>query len=77
MKAWKLSDEVNKVHDDLYNPNDPSDNASKTYLMLIIKSVFNNEEVTTENVVWTQSVLEVIFDVDHLSTKMDGDIIET
>src|SRR2546430_2041400 len=25
MKAWKSSDEVNKVHDDLYNPNDPSD----------------------------------------------------
>ena len=45
--------------------------------MLIIKSVFNNEEVTTENVVWTQSVLEAIFDVDHLSTKIDGDIIET
>ena len=77
MKAWKSSDEVNKVHDDLYNPNDPSDNASETYLMLIIKSVFNNEEVTTENVVWTQSVLEAIFDVDHLSTKIDGDIIET
>jgi hypothetical protein len=77
MKAWKSSDEVNKVHDDLYNPNDPSDKASETYLMLIIKSVFNNEEVTTENVVWTQSVLESIFDVDHLSSKIDGDIIET
>ena len=28
------------------------------------------------NAIWTQAVLEAIFDANHLSTKLDNDIIE-
>ena len=77
MKAWKTSKEVKLVYGNLYRsvPDDPS---SDTYLALIIRSVFPSEkEITQENAVWTQSVLESIFDVEYLSTKIDNDVIES
>ena len=78
IKAWKTSKEVNAVYDDLYRPSVPDDPSSDTYLVLIIRSVFPSEkEITQENAVWTQSVLESIFDVEYLSTKIDNDVIES
>ena len=78
IKAWKTSKEVNAVYDDLYRPSVPDDPSSDTYLALIIRSVFPSEkEITQENAVWTQSVLESIFDVEYLSTKIDNDVIES
>jgi len=78
MKAWKTSKEVKSVYGDLYSPSVPDDPSSDTYIALIIKSVFHSEkEVTRENVLWTQSVLESIFDVEYLSTKIDNDVIES
>lgn len=76
IKEWKLSDEAASVHEDLYKPSDQDDEHSETYLHLIIKNAFSEDEVTPANIVWAQSVLEAIFDVDHLSTKIDNDIIE-
>ena len=76
MKLWKESEEVKAVHDDLYKPSNPDDESSDTFFTLIIKSVFTEKELTNENVIWTQSVLESIFDVEHLSTKIDSDIID-
>jgi hypothetical protein len=76
MKEWKQSDEVMSVHDDLYKPSDPGDESSDTFFSLIFRSVFGEKEMTTDNLIWTQSVLETIFDVDHLSTKVDSDIID-
>jgi hypothetical protein len=67
---------VKAVHDDLYKPSNPDDESSDTCFALIMKFVFNNKEMTTDNVVWTQAVLESIFDVDHLSTKIDSEIID-
>ena len=78
IKAWKTSKEVNAVYDDLYSPSVPDDPSSDTYAALIIRSVFPSEkEITQENAVWTQSVLESIFDVEYLSTKIDNDVIES
>src|SRR5215469_12638293 len=76
MKLWKESEEVKAIHDDLYKPSNPDDESSDTFFTLIIKSVFTEKELTNENVIWTQSVLESIFDVEHLSTKIDSDIID-
>ena len=78
IRQWKMNEDVQKVHDDLYAPSNPSDPSSDTYIALIIKSVFTSEnERTNANVIWTQSVLEVIFDQNHISTKIDADIVET
>ena len=76
MKEWKQSAEVNSVHDDIYKPSNPNDESSDTYLTLIFKSTFSEKEQTTSNAIWTQSVLESIFDVDYLSSKIDTDVIE-
>ena len=77
-KEWKLSQNTRKVYEDLYKSSDPDDTASDTYVALIIKSVFAVEkERTHANGIWVQSVLEIIFDEKHLSTKIDSDIIET
>jgi hypothetical protein len=78
MKAWKTSKEVKSVYGDLYSPSVPDDPSLDTYIALIIKSVFPSEkEVMRENALWTQSVLESIFDVEYLSTKIDNDVIES
>lgn len=77
MKEWKYSKTVQKVHEDLYSQSDPDNPLSDTYLTLIIKSVFAEKELTNENAMWTLSVLESIFDVNHLSSKIDSDVIET
>lgn len=77
IKAWKTSKEVKAVYDDLYSPSVPNDPSSDTYAALIIRSVFSDKEITRENAVWTQSVLETIFDVEYLSTKIDNDVIES
>lgn len=77
MREWKSSEEVKKVHEELYLPSDPTDPTSDTYLTVIIKAVFPEKERTNQNAKWAQSVLEAIFDVEHLSTKIDADIVET
>ena len=78
MRAWKASKNVQQVHEDLYKPSDSDDPPSDTYITLIIKSVFASEkERTNENAIWAQSVLEVIFDEDHLSSKIDADIVDS
>lgn len=78
MREWKTSEEVKKVHEDLYQPSDPNDPGSDTYLTVIIKAVFPSEkERTNKNATWAQSVLEAIFDENYLSPKIDVDIVET
>jgi len=58
------------------NPSGPNDPNSDTYLMLIIQSVFSLKEYSTANAILTRAVLEAIFDENHLSTKIDTDIID-
>jgi hypothetical protein len=78
MLEWKTREEVQKVHEELYQPSDPKDLASDTFLTVIIKTVFPSEkERTNKNAMWTQSVLEAIFDTKYLSSKIDADIVET
>jgi hypothetical protein len=78
MREWKTSEEVKKVHEDLYEPSDPDDATSDIFLTVIIKAVFTSEkERTIKNAKWVQSVLEAIFDENHLSPKIDVDIVET
>ena len=78
IKAWKTSKEVRAVYGDLYRPSVPDDPSSGLYIALIIKSVFPSEkELTQKNAVWAQAVLESIFDVRYLSTKIDNDVIES
>ena len=77
MLEWKSSEEVRKVHEELYMPSDPEDPSSDTFITLIIKTVFTLEtEQTNENAIWAQSVLEAIFDESHLSIKIDVNIVE-
>jgi len=78
IKAWKTSKEVKAVYGDLYRPSVPDDPSSDLYIALIIKSIFPSEkELTQKNAVWAQAVLESIFDVRYLSTKIDNDVIES
>ena len=78
IKAWKTSKEVKAVYGDLYRPSVSDDPSSDLYIALIIKSVFPSEkELTQKNAVWAQAVLESIFDVRYLSTKIDNDVIES
>ena len=71
MREWKVSEEVQKVHKSLYQPSD-------TFLAVIIKTVFPSEkERTIKNATWAQSVLEAIFDKNHLSPKIDVNIVKT
>ncbi|RGB25908.1 hypothetical protein C1646_771097 [Rhizophagus diaphanus] len=78
MQMWKASKNVQQIHEDLYKPSDSDDLSSDTYITLIIKSVFASEkERTNENAIWAQSVLEVIFDEDHLLSKIDADIVDS
>ena len=78
IKAWKTSKEVKAVYGDLYRPSVPDDPSSDLYIVLIIKSVFPSEkELTQKNAMWAQAVLESIFNVRYLSTKIDNDVIES
>jgi len=77
MREWKDSDNVKRVHDDLYKPSDPSNPSSEKYISLIINNVFAEKERTQSNALWAQSVLETIFDENHLSTKIDADIVDS
>lgn len=77
MKEWKQSKTTRRAHHDLYSRSDPEDDNSDTYITLIIKSVFTDKEHTDANATWTQAVLESIFDENHLSTKIDSEVVET
>src|SRR5215471_7772276 len=77
MNTWKQGEDVKSVHDDLYKLSDPDDSSSDTFFTLIIMSIFSEKELTIDNVIWAQAVLESIFDIDHLLTKIDSDIVDT
>ena len=78
MKEWKQHPNTQKVYEDLYKSSDAENENADTYLTLIIKSVFTSEkERTSSNGVWVQSVLETIFDINHLSVKIDTDVVDT
>jgi hypothetical protein len=49
MREWKESDNVKRVHDDLYKPSDPSNPSSEKYISLIINNVFAEKERTQSN----------------------------
>ena len=76
MKEWKSSESVRKVHKELYNASDPDDPSSDTNISLIIQSTFPVKERTKGNAVWSQSVLEAIFDVEYLDSKIDVEIVD-
>ena len=78
MRNWKQLEIVKKAHQDLYDPSDPNNPDSDTFLTLIIKSVFFDEEERIQvNGIWIQAVLEIIFDENHLSSKIDSDAIDS
>jgi hypothetical protein len=76
MRKWKSSEAVRKVHEELYNPSNPDDPSSDTYLSSIIQATFTPKERTKENAIWAQSVLEAIFDEDYLDSKIDAEVVE-
>jgi len=76
IKAWKERLDVRQVYNDLYKPIDLNDPGSDTYVAVIVRSVFAEKECTMLNATWTQAVLESIFDMEHLSTKIDNEIVE-
>jgi hypothetical protein len=47
MREWKANEEVQKIHENLYQPSDPNDPKSDTFLALIIKTVFHSEKGRT------------------------------
>ncbi|RGB21664.1 hypothetical protein C1646_777567 [Rhizophagus diaphanus] len=75
MRDWKNDNNVKKAYEDLYSANNPE---SETYISLIIKNVFISEkEHTQKNAIWTQAILEIIFNEGHLSPKIDSNTIDT
>src|SRR3989440_273681 len=77
MWEWKMSEEAKTVYKKLYDLSDPNNPRSDTLITVIIKTIFSDKELTNENVRWAQSVLKTIFDTNHLSPKIDADIIES
>lgn len=78
MKEWKQNKKTRQVYQDLYSPSDSEDKNSDTYVTLIIKYVFTStKERTTPNAIWVQSVLEIIFDENNLSSKIISDDVDT
>ena len=67
---------MRQVYNDLYKPIDPNDPSFDTYVAVIVRSVFAEKECMMLNATWTQAVLESIFDMEHLSTKIDNEIVE-
>jgi len=67
---------VYQVYEDLYNPSNLNDPNLDTNLSVIIQAVFPPKEHSRANAIWTQAVIEVIFDENYLSMKLDNDIIE-
>ena len=67
---------MRQVYNDLYKPIDPNNPGSDTYVAVIIRSVFVEKECTMLNATWTQAVLELIFDMEHLSMKINNEIIK-
>ncbi|CAB4416100.1 unnamed protein product [Rhizophagus irregularis] len=73
MIEWKNSDKTKAAYEDLYSANNPE---SETYISLIIKNVFISEkEHTQKNAIWTQAILEIIFDETYLSPKIDSNTV--
>ncbi|CAG8561364.1 7993_t:CDS:2, partial [Dentiscutata heterogama] len=63
---------ISNVKLDSNNPN------SDTFLALIIKYTFISEDKCTyANAIWTQAVLELIFDKNYLLVKLDSDVVDT
>jgi hypothetical protein len=78
MRNWKMQENVKKAYDDLYSAIEPDNPESEICITLIIKSVFvSDEEQTDKNAIWTQAILEMIFDEEYLSTKIDSDSIDS
>ncbi|CAG8596943.1 5256_t:CDS:2, partial [Racocetra persica] len=64
-----------KVYEELYNLSDPNNPNSNIFLALIIKYAFIFEDKRTHaNAIWTQTVLELIFDENYLLAKLDSDV---
>jgi len=77
MHKWKTNDAVKKVHNELYSPSVPDEPTSDAYITVIIKTVFASEKKRmVANVMWTQAVLEAIFDEKHLLIKIDVDVVD-
>jgi hypothetical protein len=76
MRDWKNSEDTRLVHEDLYKLSVPDDESSDTYLVIIIKSAFSEKELTDKNAVWAQAVIESIFDVEHLLSKINTDVVD-
>ena len=76
MKVWKADIKTKDAYNKLYDRVDPDDQQSDTYVAKIIKETFAKSERTELNTLWTQAVLEVIFDPDFLSPKLDTDIVD-
>ena len=78
MREWKKNANTRKVYEDLYKSSDDDNENADKYISLIIKSTFTaKKERTTSNRIWVQSVLETIFDVNHLFTKIDTEVVST
>jgi hypothetical protein len=76
MKKWKNDSKTKVAYDQLYNHIDSQDQESDTYIAKIIKKTFAKNEQTELNTLWTQAVLEIIFDPGYLSPKLDTDEID-
>ncbi|CAG8547833.1 12476_t:CDS:2 [Cetraspora pellucida] len=65
-----------QMYKDLYNPSDLDNPNSNIFLSLIVKYVFvSDKEHTQANAVWTQAVLEIIFNEEYLLPKIDADFV--
>ncbi|KAF0476722.1 chad domain-containing protein: PROVISIONAL [Gigaspora margarita] len=84
MREWKKNSK--KAYKDLYNPSDLDNPNFATFFSLIIKaplapfaallgSIDSIANTALANAIWTQAVLETIFDEEYLSPKIDADVI--
>jgi hypothetical protein len=77
MKKWKNNSKTRAAYDQLlYNRIDLQEQESDMYVAKIIKETFAKNEQTELNTLWTQAVLEIIFDPGYLSPKLNTDEID-
>ncbi|CAI2187798.1 13126_t:CDS:2 [Funneliformis geosporum] len=76
IKNWKNNSKIRIAYNELYNHIDSQDQESDTYIAKFIKKMFARNDRTELNALWIQAVLEIIFDPEYLSTKLDTKAVD-
>lgn len=75
IKKWKNSTNVMWARDNLWSQVNESKKDNDTYINRITNQVFKVNNLTTNNCLFVLAVVDIIFDVNVLSTTLTGETI--